>query len=103
MTDQELRTALLRQLYDQRSSRDWVQIGSDARVQSSEGHEQIRIAKQLADAGYVEFKMLNLNVGGMARITGPGADVVESVTHRSTGVTVNVSNSSNVQIGQGNI
>ena len=106
MTDQELRSTLLAHLYAERS-KDFVQIGGGA-SSSPEQQEKIRIAQQLSEAGLIEFKMLNRHVGGMARIKALGVDVMEGTASTPAGITIdrrqtiNVTGSSNFQIGDEN-
>lgn len=106
MTDQELRSDLLANLYTHRAQ-DWVQIGIGASA-CPEEKEKIRIAEQLAQYGLIEFKMLNRHLGGMARIKAAGVDVMEGTAKSPLAITIdqsqtiNVSGSSNFQIGDGN-
>ena len=70
--------------------------------------ESVRIACQLQEHGLVEFKMLNRHIGGQARITAFGVDVVEGTAKSPISVlimpsqTFNISNSSNFQAGNEN-
>lgn len=106
MTDQELRSALLADLYAHRAE-DWVQVGVGVSA-SPEKKEKIRIAEQLSQYGLIEFKMLNRHLGGMARIKAAGVDVMEGTAKSPLAITIdqrqtiNVSGSSNFQIGDGN-
>ncbi len=107
MADAELREQLLTRLYNQRSE-DWAQIGIHARG-SPEQKEEIRIAKQLEEYGLIEFKVFNRLIGGPARITAKGVDVIEGTTRSPIAMnidrrqTVNISGSTNIQIGDRNI
>ena len=107
MTDQDLRGLLLRSLYDQRAQ-DWSQIGMSGR-NDPEQKERIRIARQLAEYGLIEFKMLNPHLGGLARIAAAGVDVIEGTVPSPISMTIderqtiNISESSQFQVGDGNV
>jgi len=107
MGDAELREQILRRLYNQRTE-DFVQIGIHA-VNSPEQREEIRIAEQLRQYGLIEFKRLNRYLGGPARITAKGVDVIEGTAQAPIAMnidrrqTVNISGASNIQIGDGNM
>ena len=107
MTDAELQDQLLRRLYNGRSG-DWVQIGIHA-IGSQEQKEEIRIAEQLEEHGLIVFQKFNRILGGPAKITARGVDFIEETakspipTNIDRRQTVNISGSSNIQIGDGNI
>jgi hypothetical protein len=106
MTDTELRSRLLTHLYESRS-KDFVMIGNNARNDPA-SREEIRIAEQLHDHGLIKFKILNRNIGGTARITAHGVDVMEGniqspvAIHVSKNQTINISGSSGFQVGDHN-
>jgi hypothetical protein len=107
MNDKELRSELLQLLYEKRSD-PWTTIGMNA-IQNREQSEVIRIAQQLAEYGLIEFKMLNRHMGGQARISARGVDVIEGSTAPPIAMTIDqrqtihISAPSNVQIGDNNI
>ena len=80
MTDAELRGKLLTIFYERRHNNDgWVPTsemnlsGSDHVSRQAIG----AVCRQLAGAGYIEWKPLSQELAiGLARITGPGVDVV---------------------------
>ena len=106
MNDNELRGKLLKELYDRRRE-PWTQIGLD-HFNDPEAQETVRIAEQLSQYGLIEFKMLNRHLGGQARILAFGVDVIEGTTHAPISIsidgsqTINISNSSNIQVGDHN-
>lgn len=106
MNDNALRGKLLQELYDNRRE-PWSQIGLNL-ANSPTAQETVRIAEQLSQHNLIEFKMLNRHIGGQARITAFGVDVIEGTATSPISVsvgatdTINISNSSNVQIGDNN-
>ena len=106
--DNERRGELLKRFYDLRKEQAAVSIGVGA-SQDKEALEDIRIGRQLAEAGLINFKQVNRHIGGHATITAKGVDVVEG--HATPGIAINIdqsrainiSSSSNVQIGDHNI
>ena len=106
MTDTELRSELLAYLYESRS-KDFVMIGNNARHDPAH-REEIRIAQQLDEHGLIKFKLLNRNIGGTAKITAHGVDVIEGnikppiAIHVSKNQTINISGSSGFQVGDHN-
>ncbi len=69
---------------------------------------QRSIVSYLSYPVIIELKMLNKNVGGQARITASGVDVIEGTATPPIAIsigdsqTINISNSSNVQVGDNN-
>lgn len=106
MRDQDLRYELLKELYESRSEED-VQIGLGA-MQNQAQSERIRIANQLAECGLISFQVLNRHLGGLARITAAGVDVMEGAVKPPIAMnidqsqTINISGSSSFQVGHGN-
>lgn len=106
MTDNELRGRLLQDLYERRRE-DWVQIGLN-QMNDPDAQERIRIARQLDEHGLITLKILNRHLGGMAKITAKGIDVLEGVAKSPISISIgsnqtyNISNSSNVQVGNNN-
>ena len=106
MNDNELRGKLLKELYDNRRE-TWTQIGL-AHSNDPVAQETVRIAEQLRQHRLIEFKMLNRHLGGQARITASGVDVIEGTTRSPIPIsidgsqTININNSSNFQVGNNN-
>ena len=106
MTDTELRSILLARLYHNRSD-DWTIIGMNS-FSSPEMREEIRIAEQLKQYGLIEFKIMNRHLGGNAKITARGVDVIEGNATSPIAInidkrqTINISGSSGFQIGDHN-
>lgn len=106
MNDNELRGKLLKELYENRRE-PWTQIGLD-HFNDSAAQETVRIAEQLSQHSLIEFKMLNRHLGGQARITAFGVDVIEGTARSPIAIsigdsqTINISNSSYVQVGDNN-
>lgn len=98
MTDYELRGELLRKLYERRQE-GFVSIGADG-FQNSVERDEARIAQQLVEHGLITFKAANDRLGGRAQITAQGVDVVEG--HAKPDIAINISGSSNFQIGDHN-
>ncbi|MDE2053746.1 MAG: hypothetical protein KGJ46_09240 [Xanthomonadaceae bacterium] len=106
MNDNELRGKLLKELYDNRQS-EWTQVGTNS-LNDPTAREAIRIAEQLYQHGLIEFKRINIHLGGMARITAPGVDVIEGTAVAPISIaidhsqTINIHGSQNFQVGNGN-
>lgn len=106
MTDNELRGKLLKELYENRREM-WTQIGLN-HFNDPVAQDNVRIAEQLDQHGLIEFKMLNRHLGGQARITALGVDVIEGTAPSPISIsidgsqTINISNSSNFQAGNNN-
>jgi RIP homotypic interaction motif len=114
-TDSEIRGQLLKALYRRRRE-GRLAIPRTALFEGMDSHEVVRISKQLADP---EFRLISwADVGGIGspeaipfgliEITAKGIDVVEGTSRAPLTInldrrmTVTVSNSSGVQIGEGN-
>jgi len=106
MNDNEFRGKLLKELYDNRRS-EWTQVGTN-NLNDPAAREAIRIAAQLDQYGLIEFKRLNIHLGGMARITAAGVDVIEGTATPPISIaidhsqTINIHGSRNFQIGNNN-
>ena len=106
MTDTELRSKLLAHLYESRSN-DFVMIGGNARNDPAQ-REEIRIAEQLHEYNLIKFNLLNRNIGGTAKITARGVDVMEGnipspvAIHVNKNQTININGSSGFQVGDYN-
>lgn len=106
MTDDKLRGAYLRKLYDERESGDFV-FFPKGYATDEQKRETSRICRQLAESGLIEWKPLAPNEGGMGRITGWGTKIIEGKSQSPIAITfhhnpVTVTHSSNVQVGNSN-
>ena len=113
MKDNELRAIVLQKYYDLRrlGTFQWVEIPEDQCPAVENFDELARISSQLAEHGLIEWKPTQLRghaIGGFGKITAFGVDVIEGTARAPItitfkhGHTVNVNNSSNVQIGDDN-
>ena len=105
--DNELRGIILQQFYNRRQNQNFETPSSEWLDEEISNKEIFRICKQLGDVGLIKWNHL---VGGIGRgiITSSGVDVVEGSRSPEIAVqlvqnyTTNVSNSSNVIVGDNN-
>jgi len=113
MKDNEIRGVLLQRYYDRRREQ-YIDIEPDELPVPITKDDILYVSSQLADHGLIEFKPALSGQGqivaGRGHILAPGVDVVENEGagapiqisfDQSTNITVE--NSSNVQLGKGNI
>ena len=112
MKDNDLRGIMLEFFYQhRRSPRNLLSLSDFPKVFSEDGFREVhRICKQLEEYGYIKWAIYSSGDGqvGQGQITGSGVDVIEGNAQAAIAITVeqnsnvNVTGSSNVQIGNHN-